>query len=193
MIKAVIFDCFGVIITDAMQLVRQELDAKDPAAGQRMHDLIRANYRGIISSEESNEGIAELLGVSVAELRDRIDRGEVKDGRVLDYAKELRRDYKTAMLSNIARPSLDRRLTLQELADCFDVVVVSGDIGYAKPEAEAYEIVAERLDVRLDECVFIDDREEFCEAARRVGMQGVCYTSLARCKVDIERIISLQK
>jgi hypothetical protein len=27
MLKAIIFDCFGVVITDAMQLVREELDA----------------------------------------------------------------------------------------------------------------------------------------------------------------------
>jgi len=193
MIKAIIFDCFGVVITDAMLVVQQELDAKDPVAGQHMHDLIRANYRGIISPEESNKGIAELLDIPVDEFRDRIDHGEVKDHRVLEYAKELRRTYKTGMLSNIARPSLNRRFTSQELDEYFDVVVVSGDIGYAKPEAEAYEIVADRLGVRLDECIFIDDRAEFCEAARSVGMQGVCYTSLARCKVDIERILSLQK
>ena len=124
MIKAIIFDCFGVVITDAMLIVQQELDAKDPVAGQRMHDLIRANYRGIISPEESNEGIAELLGIPVDEFRGRIDHGEVKDHRVLEYAKELRRTYKVGMLSNIARPSLNHRFTQQELDECFDACLL---------------------------------------------------------------------
>ena len=42
----------------------------------------------------------------------------------------------------------------------------------AKPELEAYEYVADKLGVRLDECVFTDDRELFCEAARACGMQA---------------------
>jgi HAD superfamily hydrolase (TIGR01509 family) len=193
MIKAVIFDCFGVIITDAMQLVRQELDAKSPKDGQKMHDIILANNRGIITPKESNEQIAELVGMTVEDLRARIKQGEVKDMQLLEYVLEVRKSYKTAMLSNIARPSLDHRFTSKELTTYFDTVVVSGDIGYAKPEAEAYEAVAEQLNVRLDECLFIDDREEYCEAARAVGMQAIYYTSLLRLKEDITRVISLQK
>ena len=191
MIKAVIFDCFGVVITDAMQLVRQELDARDPLSGQKMHDIILANNRGLIPPEESNQGIAELLGVDVESFRARIDRGEVRDEALLEYILELRKTHKTAMLSNIARASLDRRFSVGELERYFDTVVVSGDIGYAKPEAEAYEAVAEELGLRLDECLFIDDREEFCEAARSVGMQALQYESFSQCKKAVNRVLTL--
>jgi len=72
----------------------------------------------------------------------------------------------------------------------FDAVVASGDIGFAKPEARAYETVADMLDVRLDECVFIDDREIYVEGANAVGMKGVLFTSLKQLKQDLSGILA---
>jgi putative hydrolase of the HAD superfamily len=153
-----------------------------------MHDLILANNRGLISPEESNTGIAALLGVSPEELRTRIDQGEVKDQRLLDYVAELHSRYKTGLLSNISASGLKRRFEAGELERYFDAVIVSGDIGYAKPEAQAYEAIVDQLDVRLDECLFIDDREEYCEGAQGVGMQAICYESLDQCRRDVAKI-----
>jgi HAD superfamily hydrolase (TIGR01509 family) len=85
---------------------------------------------------------------------------------------------------------LGRRFQLSELADLFDVVVASGDIGYAKPEAAAYEITADRLGVRLDECVFVDDREPYCEAARGVGMQAIVYRDFAQFQAELQAMLA---
>lgn len=189
MIKAIIFDCFGVVLTDALQLIREELAQIDPDAARVVTDIIAANNRGIISPGESNERIAAILGVTVPEFRGRVADGEVKDDKLLSYIKVLRPQYKTGMLSNIAGSSLARRFPNDELADYFDVVVASGDIGFAKPEPEAYEITAERLGVRLDECVFTDDREVFCEAATSVGMHAIPYTNFAQFKHDLEALL----
>jgi HAD superfamily hydrolase (TIGR01509 family) len=68
--------------------------------------------------------------------------------------------------------------------------VSSGEIGYAKPEPEAYEIVAQRLGVRLDECVFTDDRADFCEAARAVGMQAIEFTGLEQFRHALEPLLA---
>jgi FMN phosphatase YigB (HAD superfamily) len=192
MIRAVIFDCFGVIITDALQAICDELNSRDPAACEQVKDLIKANNRGLILPEDSNEQIAGILGISVQEFRRRIDSGEAKDERLLDYIVGLRGTHKTAMLSNIAGNSLEHRFTADELERCFDTVVISGDIGFAKPEPQAYEITADRLGVRYDECVFTDDRDSFCEAARAVGMQAIHYTSFDRFKSELEQILAAE-
>lgn len=182
MIQAVIFDCFGVIISDAMELLRAEAWGKDPAVGRQITDIVRAHNRGMLSADESNRQISELLGITPREMHLKIDEGEVKDPRVLEYIRSLRPRYKTAMLSNLGAASLHHRFSEQELASHFDAVVVSGEIGYAKPEPEAYEVVADRLGVRLEHCLFTDDRENFCEAARAVGMQAIHYQSFEQFK-----------
>lgn len=188
MIKAIIFDCFGVLVTDALEAMCAELRTNNPAAFEEIKDTIRAANRGLIDSETSSQRAARALGLSVAEYRAQIAGGEHKDQQLLKYVEELHSTYKTGMLTNISSTtSLQKRFTGEELAN-FDIVVISGEVGYAKPEAEAYEIVAERLGLRLDECVFTDDREEYCEGARGVGMQTILYKNFAQFKADLEEL-----
>lgn len=175
MIRAIIFDCFGVIVTDALQVVHDELYAKNPAAAIEIRDLVRASNRGLLDPQKSNQRIAEILGISFEAYQKRIRDGEAKDQRVLRLAKKLRRSYKTAILSNISATGLAKRFTSEELRECFDQIVASADIGHAKPEPEAYAITAARLGVRPEECIFTDDRRDFCDAARAAGMKSIEY------------------
>jgi len=69
------------------------------------------------------------------------------------------------------------------------VVVASADIGFAKPEAEAYQITADRLGVRYDECVMIDDREDYCQGAIAAGMHAILYKSLVQLQRDLDRVL----
>jgi HAD superfamily hydrolase (TIGR01509 family) len=191
MVRAIIFDCFGVLITDALQTLVDELRARNAAATVRVRDLVHAANRGMVPFREASEQISTELGLTYNEYRHKIAAGEVKNQLLLDYIRDLRVHYKTAMLSNIgSTASLGRRFQLSELADLFDVVVASGDIGYAKPEAAAYEITADRLGVRLDECVFVDDREPYCEAARGVGMQAIVYRDFAQFQAELQAMLA---
>jgi HAD superfamily hydrolase (TIGR01509 family) len=193
MVRAIIFDCFGVIITDALKAVIDELDIQNSALSQQIMDVIHVNNRGLLSSHESNQQIADLLGIGVDEWRNRIKHGEVKDDRVLAYARELKkRGYKTALLSNIGRESLSRRFSANELQDDFDVVVASGDVGVMKPDPEIYKHTAQLLGVALDECVMVDDRETHCAGARAVGMQSVCYDNFHESKRLLEQLLKQQ-
>lgn len=189
MIKAIIFDCFGVIITDALQQVREEVRQYNPEGAKEIENIVRAANLGLMSPSEGSERVAMILGVTADAYRARIVQGEVKNHALLDYIFALKRSYKTAMLSNIPGPSLTKRFTVEELRSHFDVVVASGDIGYAKPEPEAYEITAERLGVRCDECVFIDDRELFCEGANSVGMRSIAYTDFAQFRASLNALL----
>jgi putative hydrolase of the HAD superfamily len=194
MVRAVIFDCFGVIITDALKLVVDELETRDPQAARDIVDIIHANNRGIIVPAESNRQIAAILGVSVEAWRERIEQGEVKDEHLLRYLSELReRGYKTALLSNIGKQSLHRRFSDHELETHFDAVIASGEIGYVKPEPEIYHHASRQLGVTPEECLFVDDRERHCAGAQAVGMQTVLYQDFAQAKKEIERLLANPK
>ncbi|MCA9327640.1 HAD family phosphatase, partial [Candidatus Saccharibacteria bacterium] len=60
-------------------------------------------------------------------------------------------------------------------------------------EREAYMIAAEKLGVRLDECVFVDDREGFCDAATSVGMHAIVYTNFAQLRTELEALLTDSK
>jgi putative hydrolase of the HAD superfamily len=189
MIRAIIFDCFGVIVTDALQVVHDELYAKNPAAAAEIRDLVRASNRGLLDPQKSNQRIAEILGIDFEAYQKRIRDGEAKDQRVLDLAKKLRRSYKTAILSNISATGLAKRFTPEELRECFDQIVASAEIGHAKPEQEAYTVTAERLGVRLEECIFTDDRRDFCDAARATGMKAIEYHDFDQFQSELNDLL----
>lgn len=189
MIKAVIFDCFGVIIADALQVMVDELAEKDSSLPAQVHQLIYQSNRGVIGVEETNVKVAKVLGLPTEEYLRRKSEGEARDQPLLNYIKKLREDYQTGMLSNVSNGGLLRRFKVEELDEYFDVAVASGEIGFAKPEPQAYEIIASRLGVRLNECVFTDDRELYCEGARAVGMQAILYENFTQFRTELENIL----
>ncbi len=189
MIRAIIFDCFGVIITDALQQLRHELHAVNPEGARAVSDIVAANNLGLMEPGEANERIASILGISTGDFKRQVAAGELRNAPLLAHIRELRGTYKTAMLSNIAGSSLARRFPKGELAQYFDVVVASSDIGFAKPEPEAYQLTAERLGVRCDECVFVDDRQRFCEGATAVGMQSILYTDFVQLRNNLASLL----
>lgn len=189
MIKAVIFDCFGVLITDALEAMVAEIRETKPNEAREIVSILMAASKGQISRQHASEAVSTIFGMTMDEYINRVQNAEVKNIELLEYITELRGTYKTALLSNVSIGGLDARFDKQELARCFDEVVASGDIGFAKPEPEAYEIAADRLGVRLEECVFIDDREEYCEGARSVGMQAIRYQGFEGMKRELEAML----
>ena len=68
--------------------------------------------------------------------------------------------------SHSTRPIVER-LGLEDEADA---VVLSFEVGVAKPDAGIYLTALERLRVAPDEAVFVDDQAAYCDGATATGM-----------------------
>ena len=190
MIKAIIFDCFGVFIGNPYKIRVQALEQTDPEKARQMHDINRASDRGFLSREETAQQMAEIAGITAEQFLAEQDSGEVRNEELVAYAKTLRPHFKLAMLSNISsRARLDIRFEPGQLDELFDVVVASGDEGYIKPESEIYEIALQRLGVQPDECVMIDDILEFCQGAEAAGVHAIQYLNFQQAVTDLEALI----
>lgn len=185
-----IFDCFGVLIEDALAVMREKLKESAPEKYDEVIEILHASHRGLVTPAEADKKVAKLLGLSEEEFHRQLNVGEMKNQPLLDYILQLKGKYKTVVLSNISKGTLQTKFTSAELAQYFDVVVTSGDEGYAKPEAQIYEIAADRLSALLSECVFTDDNEDFCEAARGLGMQAILYKNFAQFKSELEKLLA---
>lgn len=189
MIKAIIFDCFGVLLTDSLEDIVHELKVTNPDKAKEIVRLVSLAGKGLIDAQASRLAVAKMLGMTIDEYIYKIRTGEVKNLPLLEYIKELKVGYKIGLLSNIISGGLEVRFTPDELS-IFDTVVASGDIGYAKPEAQVYEITADRLGVSLEECIMIDDRQDYCQGAIGVGMRAIQYKSFQQMKTDLENLIN---
>ena len=64
----------------------------------------------------------------------------------------------------------------------------SCDVKQTKPEREIYLTLLEKFQLKPDECVFIDDRAENCERARKVGMEAIQFHSLDQVAEELGRL-----
>ena len=90
---------------------------------------------------------------------------------------------RTALLSNAGgcgRP---------EWPDLFDTVVLSGIAGVAKPDPAAFLLVAERLGVEPQRCVFVDDLRRNVLGAAAVGMTGIHHRTVADTLDELEVLL----
>ena len=198
MIKAIIFD-FGRVITaqKPLSLFRSyeiELGLNPDTVNSIMFDsqAWQDALLGRKTTEEFWHLIGPELGLNTADevnrFRRRYHADEAINEAVLDLIRKLRGRYKLAILSN-APPDLTRWLADWEMRDLFEVVFCSGDEGMIKPDPAAFKLTLERLGVEPGEAVFIDDTPEHVEAARKLGIQGIIFTTVAALKDDLTKFL----
>ena len=185
MVKAIVFDCFGVIVGKGFDYTYR-LAGGDPVKDKRFiyETLAKANL-GLISDQAFRRLMAAKLGISNDKWRKAVRQAEQADRQLLDYIKSLRLKYKTAILSNANYGVLERKIGEQCLKDCFDQIIVSAEVGLVKPDPRIYEMAAERLGVSLNECVFVDDRQLFLDAGQNLGMKVILYQDFKSLRRDL--------
>lgn len=188
-IKAIIFDCFGVLIGDVIRSKANEIGATNPQRAEEVFAILRAADRGIISRHEGVESLSDLFGISYEEMEKLLAQGEVRNEALISRIPELKQHYKVGLLSNVASRDWVEDRFGEKLEIYFDRVVVSGEVGSIKPEPEIYYVAAESLGVKPEECVMIDDIERNIDGARAVGMKGIVYLTADQVISDLHTLL----
>ena len=68
----------------------------------------------------------------------------------------------------------------------FEKIVLSGDHGVIKPDQRLFRIALDAYGMPAESLVFVDDRPENVEAAKKAGMAGLVFTSAANLKADLK-------
>src|SRR5665213_1964546 len=120
MTKAIIFDCFGVLATEAWLPFKAKYFGHDPELISEVNDISRQADSGLISREEASKATAKLAGITPTEFKRAIDRN-VPDEELFTYIRELKTKYKLGLLSNIADDYLHTIFEPGHLA-LFDII-----------------------------------------------------------------------
>lgn len=192
MIKAVIFDCFGVLVTDGWLPFKQRHFGHDQEKMERATELNHMVDAGLIPYDKFVEEIASMAHVSAQKVDSTLKSVVPNESLIEFIAQELKPHFKIGMLSNVAGDWLQQMFTAEQLA-LFDEVMLSYDTKVIKPDPRAYQIAAERLDVAPSECLFIDDQERNVTAAQEQGMQGLWYRSAHDNMQEFHKILELKQ
>ena len=97
MIKAIIFDCFGVLTSEGWLAFKSEQFGHDAALQQQAANLNKQADAGFISHEEFVRSVAELASISEAEVYAAIDVNAPNEKLFTYIAKKLKPRYKSRL------------------------------------------------------------------------------------------------
>lgn len=108
--------------------------------------------------------------------------GRVDEPPMVSVARKARRaGIRMALLSNAeVGPEPPK------WSELFDVTVLSGAVGMAKPDVEIYRLTARKLGVPPHACVFVDDLRSNVSGAVAAGMVGVQHCSVPATLAELE-------
>lgn len=189
MVRAIIFDCFGVIVGRGFEHTYRAAGGDPTQDRPFIADMLGQANLGRLSEADFHAQIAHHIGCTKAEWQQAMDAAEQPDTELLEYIESLRPKYKTAILSNANHGVVAARVGEAWLERCFDEVLVSAELGMVKPERAMYEHAAAVLGVTPAECVFFDDSSYHVEPAKALGMQAFVYTNLAQAQTDLQSVL----
>lgn len=105
------------------------------------------------------------------------------------YLSELKaRGYRIYLLSNLSKESYDYVSSYPFFA-LIDGGVYSYQEHICKPDRGIYEVLLSRYALRADETVFLDDAEANVEAANRLGIHGILFSTIEQVKLQLENLM----
>jgi len=188
MIKAVIFDCFGVLTTEGFKAFCAKYFAGQPEKRAEAQDLMDQANLALMSHQEFVKRLAKLSEVAPQIVHDYLNSNQPNE-QLFDYIRQkLKSKCKIGMLSNASSNWLSELFAHEDIL-LFDDIILSYEAGMTKPDPEIYKLSAKRLGVEVKECVLIDDVDRYCEGAKTVGMQAILYKDFDQMKTDLEAIL----
>jgi epoxide hydrolase-like predicted phosphatase len=199
-VKAVIFDIGGVLErnppTGWRERWSRRLGLDVPELERRLDPFWEQGSIGAMTLEQVQARTARALGLDAQALGEFMDDIWAEyvgtlNHELAGYFAGLRPRYRTGILSNSFVGAREREQAMYGFEDMCDVVVYSHEEGWMKPDPRIYAVACERLGVRPSEAVFLDDRPECVDGARRVGLAAVQFRDTEQAVAELEAQLNL--
>ena len=175
--------------------------------GSLYHSFKREHL--VYFTDKSLIKIANEAGLSLhhIESKSHLLKGFLKDSDIIDFEQkimgadkyeefkplwrilpELRKKFKLAVINNGTSLTLSKFESKFHINDTFDLFVSSATEGVKKPDGNIYKLTVQRLGVKPDECLFMDDSLSNIEGAKKLGIATIHWENR---QIGFERFIKL--
>ena len=181
--KAIIFDLGQVLVDyDHDRTLSAVADACTcDADGLRRHvgEIGQELSTGALDASDLYNFLAEEEGLDIAyeDFLSRFCAGIARNEDALAYAVELQARAQTtvAVISNTNDGHVSWLDEHVPELKAFDLVIMSNEVGMAKPDEAIFRLALELLDLPASDAIFVDDLASNVQAARALGMAGIVH------------------
>lgn len=185
MYKAIIFDFFDVIAPD---FYRVWLEANGYSREGAFLAIAQSIDNGRIALEDYYNRLSQLSGQSPSAIQGEFENKTAFNEDILRLITILHEHYKTGLVTNSPADLVRRILRANQLEDNFDAIVISGEIGFAKPDQRIFDRALRELGISAHQAIFIDDLTEYVEAAEKAGLTGIQFLEAEQLKNELEKL-----
>lgn len=107
---------------------------------------------------------------------------------MLDLLGKLKEHYRLAALTTISKEWLDYKREKYNLDSYFEVIVSSGYSGLAKPDPKIYRTFLKKLNVKPQECLFIDDSQRTLPPAEDLGIKTILFSGQSDLEKSLKKL-----
>ncbi len=97
--------------------------------------------------------------------------------------------YGIYILSNYSEELFRKHTTDAPFIEIADGIVVSYQIHITKPDEGIYKFLLNKYNLKAEECIFFDDREENTEGARKLGINAVTVISKEFLLEELDKLL----
>jgi epoxide hydrolase-like predicted phosphatase len=156
-------------------------------------DIYQKSSIGEISKKETLELYSEKFGISsekVETIFENLYRENVIENKELyKFILDLKiKGYVLGIISTVFHLSKGTLISKQYYED-FDALEISCDDGLKKPHPKPFLSILEKLGVRPEESLFIDDKQENLDAAENLGMRSLIFKNNEQFFEDIAKLV----
>jgi len=198
-IKALVWDMEGVLMLTDENDISLTIAKVLNAPYEKVREIYFSDTNdkvdlGVITMDQFNEYVLDTLQIS----RDKkhlleevfYERAYI-DEDLLKQIMEMSREYKIGLLSNYSndlRPRIEKEWAIDSV---FDEIIISCEVGMIKPDPAIFNLMLDRLGVKADESVFIDDRIKNIDGAKEMGFHTIFFTSREQALEELALILQV--
>lgn len=191
-IKLFAFDMGHVLIDFDWSMVCDGFCKRANFNGENFGPVLK--HLGSLGYETGRVSTAVFLSELNKALNCQIDEAEftnlwnatfVENLEMVKILNKLKSAFKLYLLSNTNENHYGWIQQNYDVARHFEELILSYEVGHAKPDQPIYGEVISRSGFAPQQCLFVDDLEENIAAAKQVGMNGILFTSPDALRIEL--------
>ena len=197
MITTIIFDIGNVLV----DFNWKEYIASFGFSGEVQEKLAKATMlsrewdefdRGVLEIEDiiqkfvkNDSTVEKEIRIICENVHDMLGRRDYAIPWIQDLKKK---GYGVYYLSNFSRKAEVECAHTLDFLPYMDGGILSYQEKVIKPEPEIYQILIDRYHLIPEQCVFMDDKPENCEGARKAGMHTIVFTTKEEAEKELGKL-----
>ncbi len=197
MIKNIIFDIGGVLINFSWsQFIDMLFPNESPEIIKRVSESVWSKWDRLDAGDDPDQVIASMIALApdcekqikylFSRVRECISRRDTSIPLIQNLKS---RGYKVYYLSNYSKLVMNANPEALDFLPFMDGGVFSCDIHITKPDRRIYATLADKYNLKPDECVFIDDLQANIDGAKAFGYNAILFENHEQAMKDLEALL----